>query len=154
MIKDRLVKAQKEKGVKALVRPAPMRWGTVQECFQSLSDSNQIITSIVSERDFISGSVAIKEKRQAIKYIVTHQNYRFHLEKAISILNQSTNGSSIFKVTKLPLVTFSKHVKTFQTNSTNLCYYQMKKNGSEETSRRSFSIHVWRRSWSCLFVGP
>lgn len=87
MIKDRLVKAQKEKGVKALVRPAPTRWGTVQECFQSLSDSDQIITSIVSERDFISGSGAIKEKRRAIKDIVTHQNYRSHLDEAISILN-------------------------------------------------------------------
>ena len=30
-------------------------------------------------------------------------------------------------MTKLLLVTFSKHLKTFQTNSTNLCYYQMKK---------------------------
>ena len=70
----------------ALTQPASTRWGTLQQCFKTILDSERLIYSIITERDFIAGTVKQKAVRQHLRDIVTKDNFMCLLEKALKIL--------------------------------------------------------------------
>jgi hypothetical protein len=54
-LKARLNDLQKNANVPCLSRPAPTRWGSMQKCFQTLLQLEQLLYTIVSQRDFVVG---------------------------------------------------------------------------------------------------
>ncbi len=84
--KAQLQEMQKTTGARALVRPCPTRWGTIQQTCKTLLASEQHLHAIVSARDFIKGKTAQKKERQDVKDTITDSNFVTLLKKAIAIL--------------------------------------------------------------------
>jgi hypothetical protein len=86
VMKTRLTQMQMADKLCALKQPASTRWGTLQQCFKTILDSERLIYSITTERDFIAGTVKQKAVRQHLRDIVTKDNFICLLEKALKIL--------------------------------------------------------------------
>jgi hypothetical protein len=63
------------------------RWGTLQQCFHSLLDSEALLYSIVTERDFVSGPSRQQQERGRIQAIITNPLFIETLKKSIAILS-------------------------------------------------------------------
>lgn len=85
-MKVKLRLMQQVEKLTALAQPAPTRWGTLQQCFRSILNSERIIYTIVSERNFIAGTAKQKEERQRLKNIVVKDDFISSLNKALKIL--------------------------------------------------------------------
>jgi len=70
VMKTKLTQMQSANSLKAQAQPAPTRWGTLQQCFKTILDSERIIYSIVSKRDFVAGTAKQKAERLRLKNIV------------------------------------------------------------------------------------
>ena len=81
-----LKKALKSEKLNGLVKPAPTRWGTMQACFKSLRAADAILNGLVSQRDFVSDNAKQKEKRAAVKAIITDPGFITKLAECIKIL--------------------------------------------------------------------
>ena len=85
-LKVKLKAALESAKLKALVTKAKLQWGTIQGLLQSLLYANNVLNSIVSEKDFVSGTTKQKEKRKEIKDILTAPDYQANLGKKLVIL--------------------------------------------------------------------
>jgi hypothetical protein len=56
VLKAKLKVALESAKLKALVTMALTQWGTIQGLLQSLLDADNVLNSIVSEQDFVSGT--------------------------------------------------------------------------------------------------
>jgi hypothetical protein len=86
-VKSKLNDLQKNARVPYLSIPAPTRWGSIQKFFQTLLQSEQLLYSIVTERNFVFGSVSQRVDRERIKTIVTEDDFEAMLTKAQAILH-------------------------------------------------------------------
>jgi hypothetical protein len=85
--KAKLKKALAAAKLRALLQPAPTRWGTLIGCFKSLRAADSILNSLVSERDFITASGAKqKEKRLTIRAIIMDPDFIKKLDECIRVL--------------------------------------------------------------------
>ena len=82
-----LKKALKSEKLNGLVKTAPTRWGTMQACFKSLRAADAILNGLVSQQDFVSGNAKQKEKRAAVKAIITDPGFITKLAECIKILH-------------------------------------------------------------------
>lgn len=65
-----------------------MQWGTLAARFRVLLQSEDVLQTIVTDPDFVTAAPATQRAtREAIKSFVLSLNWKFTLEKAISILN-------------------------------------------------------------------
>lgn len=85
-MKTKLKQMQQADKLIALAQPAPTRWGTLQQCLQSILDSESLIHTIVCERNFIAGTQKQKQERQRLKDIVVKDDFVSNLKKALKIL--------------------------------------------------------------------
>jgi hypothetical protein len=60
-IKSKLLELQKIQNLRALAKPAPTRWGDLQNCMETVLDSEPVLHGIVCERDFIYGNTLKKQ---------------------------------------------------------------------------------------------
>jgi hypothetical protein len=86
VLKAKLTAAQSASSLKALVAPAPTRWGSLKAMFETLLASDACINAIVAERGFIAGSSKQKLQRTRIQGIVQSPNFIGYLDKSIAIL--------------------------------------------------------------------
>jgi hypothetical protein len=86
VMKTKLTQMQAVNNLNALAQPAPTRWGTLQQCFKTILNSERIIYSIVSERDFVVGTTKQKAERLRLKNIVIKDSFIEELKKALTIL--------------------------------------------------------------------
>ena len=101
--KAKLKKALVAAKLKALVQPAPTRWGTLIECFKSLRAADSILSSLVAERDFVTaGGAKQKEKRAAIRAIVMDPDFVKKLDECIRILEPIEMFIKIFQNDAVP----------------------------------------------------
>ena len=85
--KAKLKKALAVAKLSGLVKPAPTRWATLNGCFKSLRAADDILNGLVSEREFVTkGSAKQKEKRVAIKAIITDPDFITKLDECTKIL--------------------------------------------------------------------
>ncbi len=85
--KAQLRELQRASNCRALVNPAPTRWGTIQQMCQSLLDSEQHLHTIVNQRDFLTkGGASQKSDRTQIKEFVSDALFLVDLKKSIAIL--------------------------------------------------------------------
>ena len=86
IIRAKLAEAQRKHGFKEinLAIPAPTRWGSLQQCFSTLLQSEAPLHTIVNDRDFLSG-MKIEEKTQ-LKFFISHENFPSYLRKCLAIL--------------------------------------------------------------------
>jgi len=85
-MKAKLKQMQQAEKLIALALPAPTRWGTLQQCFKSVLDSERIIYTIVNERNFVVGTLKQKQDRQNLKDIIVKDEFVSNLQKALKIL--------------------------------------------------------------------
>lgn len=85
-VKAQLQEAQAAAGLRALAKAAPTRWGTIQAMCQSILDSERQLHTIVSARNFVTGTAAQKAERERIKTIISNRNFVDQLEKCLIIL--------------------------------------------------------------------
>lgn len=98
-----LQKALKSSKLKGLVRPAPTRWGTIQDCFKSLRAADNVLNGLVSQRDFVStGNANQKEKRTAINTIITDPDFVTKLDECIKILEPIDMFIKVFQSDAVP----------------------------------------------------
>ena len=77
ILRAKLVSDQNQRGLRALVKQGLTRWCSLKDCAQSLLDSEKILLSLVSERDFSTGqSRRTKILREHVKACVTSK-FRF-----------------------------------------------------------------------------
>ena len=101
--KAKLKKALIVAKLKALVQPAPTRWGTLIECFKSLRAADSILSSFVAERDFVTaGGARQKEKHTAIRAIVMDPDFVKKLDEFICILEPIEMFIKIFQNDAVP----------------------------------------------------
>ena len=86
VLKAKLKAALESAKLKALVTMALIRWRTIQGLLQSLLDADNVLNSIASEQNFVSGTTKQKKKRQEIKDILTSPDYQADLENCLVIL--------------------------------------------------------------------
>ena len=61
--------------------------GTLDGCLKSLRKADNILNGLVSERDFVTkGYAKQREKRVALKAVITYLNFVVKLEKCKTIL--------------------------------------------------------------------
>ena len=102
-VKARLKKALASAKLSSLVKPAPTRWGTIHGCFKSLKAADDILNSLVSERDFVNkGSAKQKDKRLEIKAIVTDPDFVRNLDESIKILQPIDKFIKLFQSDAVP----------------------------------------------------
>ena len=87
-VKVRLRGMQLRESLPMLIKPAPTRWGSLQQCFSSILKSEKLLFSIVSERDFVPAAqtAALKSESTRIKDIITDTAFVSQLNKALNIL--------------------------------------------------------------------
>jgi Protein of unknown function (DUF 659)/hAT family C-terminal dimerisation region len=85
-VKAKLRQMQETEKLIALAQPASTRWGTLQQCFKSILESERMIYTIVNERNFIIGTAKQKEERQRLKDIIVKDEFISNLKKALRIL--------------------------------------------------------------------
>jgi hypothetical protein len=102
-IKAQLVKEQTVRKLPALAQPASTRWGTLKACFVSLLKSESVIHSIVTSRDFISGTSKQKASAQNVHDIVTSKNFVPYLQKSIAILKSIDDAIVRFQSDSVPV---------------------------------------------------
>jgi hypothetical protein len=96
--KAKLKKALNAAKLSGLVQPAPTRWGTLSGCFKSIRAADSILNGLVSERDFtIKGTAKQKEKRAAVKAIITDSDFVKKLDECIKILTPIDMFIKIFQ---------------------------------------------------------
>ena len=72
LLNAQLAELQKQHHVRALVKQCPTRWCTMKHCCQSLLDSENILLTLVSTREFNLGKAAgQRQMRTKIKKIIT-----------------------------------------------------------------------------------
>lgn len=86
VMKTKLRQMQVSEKVTALALPAPTRWGSLKQCFQSILDSERIIYTIVGERNFLVGTRKQIQERQRLKDVVVKDDFLTNLKKALKIL--------------------------------------------------------------------
>lgn len=85
------------------MQPAPTRWGTLSACFKSLRAADNILNGLVSERDFVTtGNAKQKEKRVAIKAVITDPDFVTKLEECITIFTPIDVYIQIFQSDAVP----------------------------------------------------
>lgn len=77
---------QASEKVTSLALPAPTRWGSLQQCFKSILDSERIIYTIVGERNFLVGTRKQIQERQRLKDVVVKDDFLINLKTALKIL--------------------------------------------------------------------
>jgi hypothetical protein len=102
-IKAKLVKEQKNQKLPALIQPAATRWGSLKDCFLSLQKSESILHSIVTARDFISGTAKMKASAQKVFDVITDANFLCYLEKRIAILEPIDKAITLFQKDSVPV---------------------------------------------------
>ncbi len=96
--KAKLKKALNAAKLSGLVQPAPTRWGTLSGCFKFIRAADSILNGLVSERDFtIKGTAKQKEKRAAVKAIITDSDFVKKLDECIKILTPIDMFIKIFQ---------------------------------------------------------
>jgi hypothetical protein len=101
--KAKLKKALAAAKLSGLVQPAPTRWGTLNGCFKSLRAADNILNGLVSERDFVTtGNAKQKEKRVAIKAVITDPDFVTKLDECITILTPIDMYIKIFQSDAVP----------------------------------------------------
>jgi Protein of unknown function (DUF 659) len=88
VVKAKLSGLQKLQKLPALAKQAPTRWGSIQQCFESVLKSEHILHSIVNQRDFVSSAntVVHKAERERIKGIIDNSKFRGLVTKSLAIL--------------------------------------------------------------------
>ncbi|KAE8894866.1 hypothetical protein PF003_g21103 [Phytophthora fragariae] len=72
----------------ALVLPADTRWGTIEQCFASVLQSESILVSLVSQREFLkANSKEKKAKRSMTHNVITAPDFVPRLKRAIALLS-------------------------------------------------------------------
>jgi hypothetical protein len=86
--KAKLSGLQKLQKLPALAKLALTRWGSIQQCFQSVLKSGHILHSIVNQRAFVStvNTLVHKAERERIKSIIDNSKFRDLLIKSLAIL--------------------------------------------------------------------
>lgn len=98
-----LKKAFNSSKLGGLVHPAPTRWGTIQGCFKSLRAADNVLNGLVSQRDFVTtGNANQREKRAAIKAIITNPDFVTKLDECIKILDPIDMFVKIFQSDAVP----------------------------------------------------
>lgn len=59
------------KGKNALVLPAETRWGTIEKCFASVLESESVLLSIMSGREFLKAKSKEQKAKRRMAYVVT-----------------------------------------------------------------------------------
>lgn len=113
--KARLVKEQVAQKLPALVQPATTRWGSLQSCFVSLLKSESILHSMVTARDFLSGSTRLKASAQKVYEIITQDTFLQNLQKSIAILEPINQAIVRFQSDTVPV---SEIYRCFQVDLT------------------------------------
>lgn len=103
VVKAQLSKEQEARKLPQLIAPAPTRWGTLEGCFKSLLHSENILHSIVSGRDFITGTRQQKEERGILRDIITAENFVSNLKKSIAILEPIDKLIRYFQSDRVPI---------------------------------------------------
>jgi hypothetical protein len=80
------MEAQKVTGVLSLAGAAPTRWGTIQAMCQTILDSERLLYTIVTARDFVVGNWTQKAEREKVKALIINEHFVTSLEKALAIL--------------------------------------------------------------------
>jgi len=142
VIKTRLKRMQLTEKLNALAAPAPTRWGTLQQCFRTILDSERIIYAIVSERDFVSGTKKQKTERLRLKNIVVADNFVSALNKALMILQEIDKLIVKFQSDGVPVsevvTSFNELPKKFAQMTTYLTAAEIKYLGELSTRRFQF----------------
>jgi hypothetical protein len=88
VVKAKLSGLQKLQKLSALAKPAPARWGSIQQCFQSVLKSEHILHSIVNQRDFVSTvkTIVHNAERERSKGIIDNSKFRDLVIKSLAIL--------------------------------------------------------------------
>ncbi|CAB4039334.1 hypothetical protein DYB30_009596, partial [Paramuricea clavata] len=101
--KAKLKKALATAKLRALVQPAPTRWGTLIGCFKSLRAADSILNGLVSERDFVTaGGAKQKEKRLAIRAVIMDPDFVKKLDECIRILEPIEMYIKLFQGDAVP----------------------------------------------------
>ena len=104
-MKAKLTSKQKLAGKISLVQPAVTRWGPLKACFESLLQSESILQSIVTARDFIEDNSKQKKSRQNVFDVVTSSTFVSNLKKSILILTPIDAAIVLFQDDKISVST-------------------------------------------------
>jgi hypothetical protein len=88
VVKAKLSGLQKMEKLPALAKQSPTRWGSIQQCLESVLKSEHILHSIANQRDFVStvNTIVHKAERERIEDIVENSKFRDLLIKSLAIL--------------------------------------------------------------------
>ncbi|KAG6596103.1 uncharacterized protein IUM83_18617 [Phytophthora cinnamomi] len=99
-----LRRLQKAEGKSALVLPADTRWGTIEKCFSSMLDSEEILFTFVSSRDFLKAKTKdLKAKRRFAYSTITARDFVKNLEKAVKIVSVLSKFQKAFERNTTPV---------------------------------------------------
>jgi hAT family C-terminal dimerisation region len=101
--KAQLQDLQQAVGVRALVRAAPTRWGTIQAMCLSLLESERHLHAIVTARDFLQGTATQKAERIKVREVVTGEDFVENLKKALAILEPLDKLIVKYQSDKVPI---------------------------------------------------
>jgi hypothetical protein len=101
--KAQLQNLQNAVGTRALVRPAPHRWGTIQGVCLSLLESERHLHAIVTARDFVQGTAAQNSERLKIREVVTDDNFVENLKETLDILEPLDKLIVKYQSDKVPI---------------------------------------------------
>ena len=92
-----LKKALNSAKLGGLVRQAPTRWRTIQECLKSLRAADNVLSGLVSQCDFTTiRKISPRENRAAIKGIITDPDFVNKLEECIKKLHPIDTLINVF----------------------------------------------------------
>ena len=85
------------------MQPGPTQWGTLIRCFKSLRAADSTLSSLVSERDFVTaGGAKRKEKRAAIPAIIIDPDFVKKLDECVRILEPIEMFLQMFQSDAVP----------------------------------------------------
>ena len=101
--KAQLEELQGTTGARVLIRPAPTRWGTIQHMCSTLLESERHLYSLVTERDFVKGTISQKAECSKVKDIVSNNRFVDMLKKALRILSPIDRLIVKYQCDKVPI---------------------------------------------------
>ncbi|KAE9332320.1 hypothetical protein PR003_g14573 [Phytophthora rubi] len=88
----------------ALVLPADTRWGTIEQCFASVLQSESILLSLVSQREFLKAkSKEQKANRRMAHDVITAPDFVPRLKRAIALLSVLSAAQKVFERSSRPI---------------------------------------------------